>query len=175
MSEASDGAKRGEARVSGPGVLRQEISKLPTGERAELRRQPGTSLAFYKLRSLLFSTVRRPETLAKWITLVQATAILNELYSTEVSFGAGLARAGLSELRLTRLLRARDTFLHRQVIASARFLKAKGVSHDLWGIFDLVHKSEHGSQAAERARQRIAGDYFDELTRQGQPNQEATI
>lgn len=142
------------------GKVRAEIARMSNGEQAQLRRDPGTSLAFYKLRAAFFSKVSNPETEDRWIAFVQCAALTSELYEPKVSFGTALGRAGLSELRLTRLLRAKGERLHYQAVASARFLRAKGVHQNCRELSALLLARDH---QAERTRRRIAGDFFKEI------------
>ncbi len=144
--------------------LHARISSMGSGDQASLRRDPMTSLAFYKLHAEQFPKVSRPETMMRWGALVRAVAILGELYSPTISLGAALAAGGFSELRLTRLLRAQGEQLEGQVVACARFLAAKGQSHDMRGLYALLTPGSGHARSAEYARQRIASDYFQALS-----------
>jgi len=139
-------------------AIHEAIARLSSGDRAELRRDPGTSLAFYKLQATHFPDVHKDETRERWMVLVQAMALLVDLYAPNTRLGAALGEAKLSENRLTRLLRADDIRLPKQIHACARFLAAKGVRQDMTGFAWLLNVRE--PIAAERVRRQIAGDYF---------------
>lgn len=164
IRETHDVEMAGEVRKSGMsfglGSLHDAIKRLSTGEQAQLRRDPGTTLAFYKLQAAAyFPTVSYPETLERWMLLIRSIAIVADLYDANTTLGGGLAKARLSELRLTRLLRARDERLKSEVLAAARFLKSKGQSQNSYGFRDLL-TVQAGTVASDRARHRIASDYY---------------
>lgn len=140
--------------------IRQRIESMSPGDQAALRRDPATTLAFYKLRSHEFPFVFQPETMERWIILTRVIAILCELYAPTVSLGTALAASRLSEMRLTRLLRAEGPALHAQILACARFLAAKGERQNLRDFQALLSFPDRGSPRAERVRQHIASDYF---------------
>jgi CRISPR system Cascade subunit CasB len=94
----------------------------------------------------------------RWAAVLQAMAIAHGFHQPGARLGAALAEAGFSELRFTRLLRARDNGLHDGVRLAARFLAAKGQVADFRGIADLV--LSEGRPYSEDVRRRIARDYY---------------
>lgn len=73
-------------------------------------------------------------------------------------FGSAMARAGVAEVRLTRLLRARGEQLPDAVRTLTHQLVSAGVSFDLADLAWLV--LSEGQADEERARQQIARDYY---------------
>lgn len=158
-----------ESAESGPSKglmarLLATIQRLSAGERAELRRDPGTSLAFYKLRATHFPRVTREDTEERWQVLVQAIAILADLYDPTAGLGTALARAELSEARLNRLLRADSSTLPKHIRSCARFLAAKGQQQNMVDIARLLD-IKPADNSSERVRRRIAADYFRALSK----------
>ncbi len=163
--QAEDRATTEVKRTYSVRAIHHAIDGFAPGDQAQLRRDPGTALAFYKLQAKHFPKVENPDTLDRWVRFVQAVAHLSSLYSPEVKLGEALAKARLSEGRLTRLLRADGPRLSSQIYACARFLASKGVRQDMNGFGQLlgVHSWMREPRAAENIRRKIAGDYFKAL------------
>jgi len=79
------------------------------------------------------------------------------------SAGDTLARAGLSEHRFDRLLRATGARLHDELRTVARFLASKGEAIDWTDLARLVLTD--GSEATETARRTLARAYYRTLSR----------
>jgi CRISPR system Cascade subunit CasB len=93
-----------------------------------------------------------------WAAIIRAAAILSGLHRRDIRLGTALAEAGLSELRFTRLLRARGDGLPRQIADVARYLATKAHPLDVTDIAHLVLSAERDD--SETVRRRIARCYF---------------
>jgi hypothetical protein len=136
---------------------------LTRGDVAALRRDPASSMAFYRLATVHFEEfLKSRDAEQRWSTLIRAMAILAGLHDSGTRLGQALARARTSEHRLTRLLRAEGEALESQVVATARFLSAKAIGQEMFGFADLLgitHRHE------EEVRRWIAGSYYRELSK----------
>jgi CRISPR type I-E-associated protein CasB/Cse2 len=95
--------------------------------------------------------------------VVGALAVTSGLQAPRRSLGAALAEAGLSELRLTRLLRAHAGALPAEVRAVASYLASKAVPFDATDLARLVLSD--GGPSEERVRRGIARSYYGQLSR----------
>lgn len=145
---------------------------LPPGDVAALRRMPTGELAtpaFWRLAGTVLEGVLRgdgPTALERerqWATIVSALAVSAGLHSSRRSFGAALAEAGYSELRLTRLLRAHGATLPAEVRAATAFLSSKAVPFDGVDLAALVLSD--GGPSEEVVRRNVAKGYYAQLSR----------
>jgi CRISPR system Cascade subunit CasB len=143
--------------------------RLSAGDVAELRRlAPGelSSAAFWRVcaqvlepaGTLPASEPQRSIVESRWSVILQALALLGHLHRSGASLGSSLAEAGYSELRFTRLLRARADLLPREVSGAVRFLASKGAAVDAAGIAGLVLSEDRSDE--EDTRRQIARDYY---------------
>jgi CRISPR system Cascade subunit CasB len=93
----------------------------------------------------------------RWAALLSARAFLQG-FSRGATLGKALAEAELSELRLTRLLRAKDDGLLIDVRRVAQFLSVKAQETNWLDLVYLV--LSQGRADEERVRRKIARDYF---------------
>lgn len=93
-----------------------------------------------------------------WAAILAATAQLADLHRPGRALGLALAAARFSELRLVRLLRARDRALLENVRLAARYLAAKGEYVDCADLAWLV--LGHGGPSGEKMCRDIARDYY---------------
>lgn len=138
--------------------------KFPTGELASLRRMtpdvpPGSS--FHKLRLHAGIRVETDADERRWTIVLAALAYLAGMYAPEVSLGTALAKAGLSELRFVRLLRADET-LSDEIRSISHILSSKAIAFDHRQLASLVLIQQ--AEAAENLRRRIARDYYKALS-----------
>lgn len=149
--------------------LRDQLGRLPSlldgsvpnGDLAELRRMAWGSppgMAFWKLvfRAKLDGRVN-PDNEARWVALTQALSETRGLHDASEHLGSALAHAGLSELRLQRLLRADDNRFLDELRAVGRFLAAKGARFDARELGMVVLMSDDEN---DPSRRRVARDYF---------------
>jgi hypothetical protein len=147
-------------------VARLDPDRIGTGPLAMLRRlDPAGSLAVPALQRLLWQHV--PDKwlegggLRRWALLIHAMALAApDLLRGGNGLGRALHAAGYSEGRLIRLLEARAEDLPGGVPRMVRFMVAKGEALDPLALAWFVHGVAAGGDAAERQRERIAGDYY---------------
>ena len=142
-----------------------EIARLDPGSAAALRRGPlegAGAAAFWKLTAELAPDLT-PRQEPAWASVVQAIAILTprgrdesreSAHSPAVPFGRALYAAGLSELRLARLLTAPPRMRHRLSIRLCRWLSAS--EQNRCDVVTLAHFIVFGGAAGRR----IARDYY---------------
>ena len=82
-------------------------------------------------------------------------------FDTLPSLGAALAEAGFSELRFTRLLRARDALLLAEIRRAALFLASKGTRFDPTGFAALAFLQ--APPRDEQVRRGLARHFFSAL------------
>ena len=145
--------------------IAQEISILGPGPAAALRRGPlsgAGSAAFWKLMATHGPAGASDE--VGWGVLIQAIAILTPkgtatnkkpAHDSSVPMGGALYRAGLSELRLARLLTAPREMRRQLSIRTCRRLAAAEQRH-----FDLITLARFVLYGDDRTGRRIARDYF---------------
>lgn len=150
-----------------------ELSEAGTADRAELRRlkpdDPGGS-AFWRIVVTRLDPAHLPgggpardEAFRRWAVILRALAELDGLHNPGRRFGTALAEAGVSELRLNRLLRASDEQLFDQLHAVTHQLATAALPVDLTAIARLVLSD--GQPHERAARQTIANDYYAQIFR----------
>ena len=120
-------------------------------------------MAFYRLWLLKIGEEFPPESqITSWALLAWGLALMGGRRDPKRSLGTALAKSGLHEMRLERLLQA-DKDLRPFLFASiVRFLAVKDESFD-WtqaAAFLLTHDSEK----REALHRRIAADYYRHLS-----------
>jgi CRISPR system Cascade subunit CasB len=145
---------------------------MPPGDVASLRKlRPGAmwSPPFWRIlvlhlsRSLPAEGRPRLDTERKWAAIVQAIAQLRGLHDPQVSLGRALARAGATEQRFLRLLRATDEPLADAVSTAAHQLATGAQAVDCADFARLVLSD--GRADEQSIRERIAYDYYAEVER----------
>lgn len=169
--------------------LRSVVGKLATkmsreleqggfgrGELAELRRLDAdqgvssSTLTFWRIvvgelepHGLIGETARA-ETLRPWIVILRAMAELAGLHRPGIRLGEALQQAGVSEMRLVRLLRAEGPDLGEQIRPLTHQLRSAGIGVDVRDLAELVLSDATGARGrdtwSETARRRIASAYF---------------
>ncbi len=155
------------------GLLARAIARaLPPGDVAALRRMAPHDLAtpaFWKLAGTVLEGEFRGEGPGvegrerNWAMVTSALAITSGLHAPGRGLGAALAEAGLSELRLTRLLRAHGDALWAEVRMVAAYLASKAKPFDAADLARLVLSDDGPSE--EPVRRRVAKSYFGQLSR----------
>ena len=152
------------------GSIAQEMnSVLPTGDVAELRRldpRDPASPAYWKVlvrrvepeMSIVGSPDKQLLLERRWTTILSAMAELQGLHSPRVPLGRAMAEAGVSEMRLSKLLRARSDALHDLVRTVSHQLASRAAPADQVDIAQLV--LSEGESDEESTRRRIAREYF---------------
>lgn len=140
---------------------------LGAGDLAGLRRMDPARLdapAFWKLAGLHLDQVLPGDAVARarletaWAAVAVALAVLGDLQARDVRLGSALARAGYSDKRFVRLLRADRERLVDEIPQLARFLAAKQAAADLVDAAALLV-----GKGAEHVRRHLARDYYSTL------------
>jgi CRISPR system Cascade subunit CasB len=146
-----------------------DSTDFPNGQRAALRRNtPGRppNLDFYR-----FAFMNLPSEWVHnrdaWMTIVAGIAIMHpQAHRPDRPMGRALAESGYSESRLERLLAAEGEVLCQLVMRAARFLAAKNESAN-WIDFASLMLTTHDAEKRERARMRIASDFYRQQKKEG--------
>lgn len=145
--------------------------ELSPGDVASLRRMAPDDVAtpaFWKLTGGVLDDELRGEGPAidtrerLWAVVVNALALTSGLHAPGRSFGGALAEAGLSELRLARLLRAHGDALPAEVRSVAAYLASKAIAFDATDLARLVLSD--GGASEEPVRRGIAKAYYRQLS-----------
>ena len=146
-----------------------EHDAMSPGEVAELRRldpeHPGGA-AFWKAVVLHLEPagqLRGADAEARWALVLRAVGELHGLNRPRRRLGRALAGAGVSEMRLARLLRADLGTLAGTLSAVSRQLASKAEAVDLADLAWLVLTARGPGGARrgeERVRRNIARDYY---------------
>ena len=177
--------------------LDREHERLSSGERAELRRASWREAHTPALWRMLWSLddqwhepskawirdeglnpedkeAGRAEWERRWAGVFACLAHVGGRHSSKRSLGAALAAAGYAPARLERLLRLRDSeALWDEVQRAARYLAQKGQEEADWSDAArllLWQRRERG----EKARRRLARQYFGALYHQGRGESQET-
>jgi CRISPR system Cascade subunit CasB len=161
------------------GALARYIVKTASnGERAALARLQPDALRPHQISALAraFSTVGlepdqwKPETWPRWALIAHGMALAG--HDRTRHLGAQLARAGVSESRVTKLLTSRGDAFVQGLPRVLRLLASKSVQPNWRELGALVLTQEHNDPgkraAAEATRLAIAGAYFAEIARNPQ-------
>ena len=149
--------------------LARDIAMFDAGSAAALRRGPlagSGAAAFWKLMADYEIGFGRPE---EWAAAVQSIAILTSVgqdaggirqsaYDPSRPMGGALCGAGVSEVRLARLLAAKGDMRRDLVVRVCRRL-ARDVEHRRFDLRTLVRFIVFGDEGTDR---HIARDYYRE-------------
>lgn len=180
MKPSRDDEPRGTPDLAG---LIQSLSqsiddRLDGGDRAALRRSdPGRPPpAFWRLLDAVIEPrwplpgdpAARDRAERAWAVVLNTLAIGQGLHRSDAWLGKSLLTAGLSELRLTRLLEATGDALHDEVRVVARYLAARGQPASWVELASLVLYPR--GERADEVRRNIARSYFAAERRASQSN-----
>lgn len=155
------------------GALAAYIHRASTGDRAALARLKPEALQPHQLAALaraLMAADLTPEqwhtnTWTRWALIAHGMALAR--HDGKQKLGKQLALAGVSELRVTKLLTSRGDAFTQLLPRVLRLLASKGVAPNWRELGELVLKessSLRSNQAdAEEIRLQIAGSYFSTL------------
>jgi CRISPR type I-E-associated protein CasB/Cse2 len=107
---------------------------------------------------LIASGERREQDEKRWAVVLAALAALDGQHVRGVRLGRALAEAGVSELRVERLLRAHDDALLALVRPLAHQLASKGTKFDQVGLVELVLSD--GAAHEDLVRRAIGRDFY---------------
>ena len=99
-----------------------------------------------------------PETWQRWALLAHGMALAG--HDASARLGAQLARAEVSESRVTRLLTARGDSFRQQVPRLLRLMASRSVAPNWLELGALILAAERDDARAEILRLRIAGNYY---------------
>ena len=138
---------------------------MANGMRAALRRMEPSALSTPALQRLLAEAVPQGalDSDAAWALLVHCLALAApDHHMGRVGLGVALQQARFAESRLVRLL-SPSTDLLIALPRAVRFLIARGAAVNGRGLWELIRPAirAHPDEAAlERARTRVARDYY---------------
>lgn len=147
-----------------------------TGDRAALARLQPEALQPHELAALsrallaagLSPDAWHPDTWPRWALIAQGIALAG--HDGGRPLGEQLARAGVAESRVTKLLTARGEAFRPLLPRLLRLLASLGVAPNWRELGELVliesSTDRRRIEAAEALRLRIAGPYFAHLARQ---------
>lgn len=157
-------------------ALSRHIAKATTGDRAALSRLKPQALQPHQLaalsRALLAGGLSleswHADTWPRWALIAQGIALAG--HDGQDRLGRQLARAGVSESRVTKLLTSRGDAFVQLLPRVVRLLASKGVApnwHELGGLVLSEARSDPASvDRAEQLRLGIAGPYFSQLAKE---------
>jgi CRISPR system Cascade subunit CasB len=161
----------GPRRADVYGSLAAHVARAGPGERAALARLQAHALQPHQLVALaraLLAAGMTPEnwhadTWPRWALIAHGMALAGHDGSDRL--GAQLARAGVSESRVTKLLTARGEAFNQLLPKILRLLASKSVAPNWRELGSLVLNDRDKRQIAEENRLNIAGPYFSALAR----------
>jgi CRISPR system Cascade subunit CasB len=171
MMPSPDMPQRVDSRAAIRGIAEVIGSKYyPPGQLAELRRlQPEAprGAAFWRL--LLDhapESVGNPALECDWAVVLRGMALMVPYHQPSEddargAMGEALAKAGVSELRFLRLVRAGRDQLPDELRRLARLMASRGEGFDWGDAFWLLRTAS--ADGAERVRRNIARDYYRKL------------
>lgn len=153
-------------------------NRASTGERAALARLRPDALEPHQISALARALLAigmepdqwKPETWPRWALIAHGIALAG--HDGTRRLGAQLAKAGVSEPRVTKLLTSRGDAFVQSLPRLLRLLASKSVQPNWRELGTLVLTQEHADaekrRTAEATRLAIAGAYFAEIARNPQ-------
>lgn len=146
--------------------FRGDTAALDNGEQAALARldpdAPRPNQIGALARTLLLAGISpddwQPETWRRWALIAHGMALAG--HDAASRLGAQLARADVSEGRVTRLLTARSEAFRQQVPRMLRLMASRGVAPNWLDFGALILATDRDEAHAETLRLRIAGGYY---------------
>ncbi len=146
--------------------FRGDASALDKGEQAALARldpdKPRPHQVGALARALVLAGIEpdnwQAETWQRWALLAHGMALAGHDETSRL--GAQLARANVSESRITRLLTARGDAFRQQVPRVLRLMASRSVAPNWLEFGTLILASDRDESGAEALRLRIAGNYY---------------
>ena len=146
--------------------FRGDASALGKGEQAALARldpdAPRPHQVGALARALVLAGIEpdnwQAETWQRWALLAHGMALAGHDETSRL--GTQLARANVSESRITRLLTARGDAFRQQVPRVLRLMASRSVAPNWLEFGALILASDRDESGAEALRLRIAGNYY---------------
>lgn len=160
------------------GSLASYVARATPGERAALARLQPEALKPHQVSALARALMGagltpdrwHPDTWPRWALIAHGMALAGHDGSQRL--GTQLAKADVSEPRVTRLLTSRGDAFSQALPSLLRLLASKGVSPNWRELGSLVLTQDHAESEkrtnAEALRLGIAGAYFSEVARNAQ-------
>jgi len=148
-----------------------DYAALNTGEHAALARldpdAPRPHQVGALARALVLAGISpdewRPETWRRWALIANGMALAGS--DSHDRLGRQLARAQVSESRVTRLLTARGDAFRQQIPRVVRLMASRSVAPNWRELGALILATDHDEERAETQRLRIAGQFFSATSR----------
>lgn len=157
-------------------IARRECFKgdsvaLNTGERAALARLDPDAPRPHQIGALARALVLagfapdewQSETWRCWALIANGMALAGS--DSHDRLGRQLARAQVSESRVTRLLTARGDAFRQQIPRVVRLMASRSVAPNWRELGALILATDHDEERAETQRLRIAGQFFSATSR----------
>lgn len=146
--------------------FRGDASALDKGEQAALARLDPDAPRPHQVGALAHALVLagiepdkwQAETWQRWALLAHGMALAGHDETSRL--GTQLARANVSESRITRLLTARGDAFRQQVPRVLRLMASRSVAPNWLEFGALILASDRDESGAEALRLRIAGNYY---------------
>ncbi|PIT77335.1 type I-E CRISPR-associated protein Cse2/CasB [Limnohabitans sp. JirII-31] len=157
------------------GKLAGFIDRADPGTRAALARLDPQAMRPHQIAALsraLIEAGLSPDTWhtttwKRWALVAHGMALAR--HDSKERIGIQLAKAGVAEARVTKLLVSRGDAFLQIVPRLLRLLASKQVKPNWYDLSQLIHKNDAKEPAlqedAEALRLRIAGDYFSAIAR----------
>lgn len=149
------------------------VANAAIGEKAALARLDPDEMLPHQMAALsrgliaagLSPETWHPQSWARWALIAHGMALAG--HDGKGRLGEQMARAGVSESRVTRLLTARGEAFRQIVPRLLRLMASQGVAPNWHDLGALILKEEHPDflDDAEALRLRIAGHYFSAAAR----------
>lgn len=143
-----------------------DSAALDNGEQAALARLDPEAPRPHQVGALAHALVLagivpddwQPATWQRWALLAHGMALAGHDGSSRL--GTQLARAEVSESRVTRLLTARGEAFRQQVPRLLRLMASRGVAPNWLEFGALILATDRDEAEAEKLRLRVAGNYY---------------
>jgi CRISPR system Cascade subunit CasB len=157
------------------GALAKYIATAAPGVRAALARLQPEAMRPHQIAALAGALLAigmepdqwKPDTWPRWALIAHGMALAG--HDGKQRLGTQLARAGVAEPRVTKLLTARGSAFAQNLPRVLRLLASKAVQPNWRELGPLIltqnHPDPQRRAAAETTRLAIAGAYFAELAR----------
>lgn len=144
-------------------LAERSLSPADLADLRRLRPEDPSSPAFWRLCAAYLSGslpdgTDRDEAERRWAAVLGALAHLRGLHRPDRPLGRALAEAGLSEMRLLRLLRARDGALYDAARGVVHYLSQRAAPADLAQLADLL--LDQDGDRAEAIRRQVARNFY---------------
>ncbi|HNC79847.1 MAG TPA: type I-E CRISPR-associated protein Cse2/CasB [Rhodocyclaceae bacterium] len=150
--------------------FRGDNTALDNGEHAALARLDPDAPRPHQIGALARALVLagippddwQPETWQRWALIAHGMALAG--HDGSVHLGTQLARAQVSESRVTRLLTARGDAFRQQIPRVLRLMASRSVAPNWKELGKLILTTDRDEERAEAQRLSVAGHYYSAVT-----------